>query len=295
MMWWPPKPTKTSQPSSHSVMLLFKNKHIKWFMGSDSKQYEEHGMKMWQHLCAKFLDQDDEDKVYDRLLCPKMTTDETPLDNKLIIKQALRAANAKNLHISLCQVIKAAGNGLDPNRYQAIMDSYTTENKTFTSLDMMVDILEKYHKTSHVKASCKAQSKSKSSNNNTKASTNTTLGTMMPSSVPTLNPQEMKALEGIHKINKRKKCIICCGNHYANNCEILKSLGYTCSFTRPNNSTPFAIADDNWQLWRYSHLQQHSQWRQVNHYITIKYNKTTKISFCISCPIMYSHYWFLPG
>ena len=72
---------------------------------------------MWQYLCTKFLDQDDEDKIYDRLLHPKMTTDKTPLDYKLSIEQALRAANAKNLHVSLCQVIKAAGNGLDPNRY----------------------------------------------------------------------------------------------------------------------------------------------------------------------------------
>ena len=54
------------------LLLSFKNKHIKWFMESDSKQYQEHGIKMWQHLCAKFLDQDDEDEIYDRLLHPKI-------------------------------------------------------------------------------------------------------------------------------------------------------------------------------------------------------------------------------
>ena len=106
---------------------------------------------MWQHICTKFLDQDDEDEIYNRLLHPKMTTDKTPLDYKCSIKQDLRAANTKNIHVSQHQVIKAAGNGLNPNRYQAIMDLYAIENKTFDSLDMIVEILEKYDKNSHVK------------------------------------------------------------------------------------------------------------------------------------------------
>ena len=150
--------TKTNREISaklaSALMLLFKNKHIKWFMGSDSKQYKECSITMWQHQCTKFLDHDDEDEIYERLLCPKMATDETPLlDYKLSIDQALRAANAKNLHVSLCQVIKAAGNGLDPNRYQAIMDMYAIKNKTFDSLDTMVNILKKFNKNSYVKAS----------------------------------------------------------------------------------------------------------------------------------------------
>ena len=55
----------------------------------------------------------------------------------------------------------------------------------------------------------------------------------------------MKTLKDIHKINKRKKCVICGRNHYANNCEIFKSLGYTCSFTRPNIGTPLNLPETN--------------------------------------------------
>ena len=220
-----------------ALLLSFKNKHIKWFMGSDSKQYKERGIKMWQHLRYKFLDQVNEDEIYNRLLCPKMSPDESPLDYKITIDQAIHAAHAKNLPVSLRQVIKAAGHGLNPNRYKAIMDSYAVENKTFDSLDMMVDILEQYDKNTHVKASRKAQSTVKSPTNNTKSSPNTTTNSATPSSVPTPTPHETKTLEDVCKLNKKRTCIICGGKHYVNNCEILKSLGYTCSFTRPNANT----------------------------------------------------------
>jgi hypothetical protein len=48
-----------------ALMLSFKTKHIKWFMGSKSTEYEDRGIEMWQYLRAKVLDEDDEDEIYD--------------------------------------------------------------------------------------------------------------------------------------------------------------------------------------------------------------------------------------
>ena len=159
---------------------------------------------MWQHLHAKILDKDDKDELYNRLLHPKMNADETPLEYKLSIEQALRAAKTKKLHISLCQGIRVVGNGVDPHRCQAIMDSYAIENKTFESLDKELKILEKFDKNFHVKASRKAQTKPKPTNNISKASTNAALTVIMTSLAPTLTHQEMKTLKNICKINKRR-------------------------------------------------------------------------------------------
>jgi hypothetical protein len=69
-----------------ALMLSFKTKHIKWFMG----EYEDHDIKMWQYLRAKVLDEDDKDELYNnKLLHPKMKSDESPLDYQLTIEQAL--------------------------------------------------------------------------------------------------------------------------------------------------------------------------------------------------------------
>jgi hypothetical protein len=71
------------------LMLLFKTKHIKWFMGSKATEYKDRGIEMWQHLRAKILDKDDEDEIYDKLLKPKMSAMDLPLDYQLTIEQAL--------------------------------------------------------------------------------------------------------------------------------------------------------------------------------------------------------------
>ena len=159
------EPTKTSWPSLH----LLSYSHSEINTSNGSWEAIPSNTKNVVLKCGSIYD---EDIIYDRLLCPKMSPDETSLDYNLTIEQAIRAAHAKNLPVSLHQVIRAVGNGVDPNRYKAIMNLYAVENKTFESLDKMVDILEKYNKNSHVKASPKAQSKSKSLINNTKSSTN---------------------------------------------------------------------------------------------------------------------------
>jgi uncharacterized protein (DUF1330 family) len=64
---------EASAKIASALMLSFKTKHIKWFMGSKSTEYEDRGIEMWQHLRAKILDEDDEDDIYDKLLKPKVS------------------------------------------------------------------------------------------------------------------------------------------------------------------------------------------------------------------------------
>jgi predicted HTH transcriptional regulator len=200
-----------------ALLLSFSKEHMKWFMGAEGEQYEERGIEMWQYLRAKILDEEDEDELYDRLLHPKMGTDESPLDYKLKLEQALHAAKAKQLHINIHQVICAASNGLDLTHYQPLLDSYTVKNKMFESLDTMVTILEKFDKHPHVKASRKAKTddnKSKTLSPVTLAPNVTPTGTTLsPTPAP---PEIIWMIEDIRKIHKKKKCLVCGGSHFAN-------------------------------------------------------------------------------
>jgi hypothetical protein len=96
---------KASAKLGTFLLLSFNKEHMKWFMGTEGKQYEECGSEMWQCLCAKILDEEDKDELYDRLLHPQMGTDKSPLDYKLELEQVLCAAMVKKLHINIHQVI----------------------------------------------------------------------------------------------------------------------------------------------------------------------------------------------
>jgi hypothetical protein len=210
-----------------ALMLLFKTKHIIWFMGSKSTEYKDRGIEMWQYLYAKILDKDDEDEIYDKLLKPKMTADESPLDYQLTIEQALRAAKAKKLHINECQVLRAAGIGLDPARYQAVMDTYTVgEGKTFESLDQLVEVLDKFDKNPHFKASRKASPVTPSM----VPKTLTTPAAPTPDPTTPAPAPTVKMLDNIRKVTKKCKCTACGGDHFINKCEFLAQLGYTITF-----------------------------------------------------------------
>ena len=195
---------EVSAKLASTLMLSFKTKHIKWFMGSKSAEYKDCGIKMWQYLCAKVLDEDDEDKLYDKLHHPKMKSDESPLDYQLNIEQALQATKAKKLNINEHQVLRATGIGLDPNRYQTIMVvSYAIDGKTYDSLDQMVDVLDKFDKNPHIKTSCKASSKVMP---NTVTKTKTPSATTPSPTVTTSNTTPKpttKMLDNIRKITKK--------------------------------------------------------------------------------------------
>ena len=52
---------------------------------------------------------------------------------------------------------------------------------------------------------------------------------------PTSTPQDTTwMIDDICKINKKKKCLVCSGAHFTNQCKHVKTLGYECTFTNPN-------------------------------------------------------------
>lgn len=152
----------------------------------------------------------------------------------LKLEQALHAAKVKKLHINICQVIQAAGNGLDMTHYQPLLDSYAVnKNKTFESLDKMVVILKKFDKHSHIKAPCKAHTTKATDNKSKMSPPATSPMNVTPSGTTptlTLTPQDSTTtsmLDDVHKINKKKKkCLVSGGGHFTNQCKHLKTLGW---------------------------------------------------------------------
>jgi hypothetical protein len=111
------------------------------------------------------------------------------------------------------------------------------EGKTFESLDQLVEILGKFNKNPHIKASWKASPVTPSMALKTKTTpVAPTQAPTTPAPAPTV-----KMLNDICKVTKKHKCTACGGDHFINKCEFLAQLGYTITFVNPNPCNPPAL------------------------------------------------------